>query len=609
MRSAQLLGLLALVGTRTIAGQARALPASSISAPISNVHYDLTFNAATAAGRTVHLDMSFDVASLAPVLLSLPVWTPGAYEVTYFPRFVSRFSPASVGNELKWDKVDFATWRISPARAGRVKVSFDFLADQFDNAKAWSTSDFLFVNGTNVFMYPKGRSLNFPATVTVHTDRGWLVATSMHPVTGRPMTYTERNYHDLVDMPFFVGRFDLDSAQIAGRWTRLATYPAGKLTQPNRSRYWDQIGKIIPVQSAVMGETPWDSYSILIVIAPGFLGGSALEHQSSHLSLYGTSLLLTPPMASVTAHEIFHAWNVKRLRPADLVPYRYENPQPTPWLWVSEGITDYYADLTMVRSRIAADSEFFDTTNGKIAQIAGVPPVALEDASLDAWISPVDGTGGIYYPKGSLAGLMLDILIRDATNNRKSLDDVMRELYRTTYKTRFRGFTASDWWGAIKRAAGDRPFEEFNRKYVDGRDPYPWSSVLPLAGLRLVADSQRVARMGASLVPDSTGITRVTSVATTGALAAAGVQPGDILVSVAGETVAAGDDVGAKFRRKMAGKPEGTPYPVVVRRGEQEMTLTPILKFAIMPYSVRASADASEKAVRVRNGILRGNTN
>jgi predicted metalloprotease with PDZ domain len=601
--------LLSLLATPVIAGQAPRLPASPVSAPITNVRYDLTFNATTAAGRSVHVTMTFDAASSAPVLLSLPIWTPGAYEVTYFARFVSQFSPSGNGRELKWDKLDFKTWRIIPAGAGLVTVNFDFVANQFDNAKAWSTSDFLFVNGTNVFMYPEGRNFNFPATVTLHSDPRWLVATSMHPVTGQPMMYAERNYHDLVDMPFFIGRFDLDSAQVSGRWTRLATYPAGMLTGEARSRYWDQIRKIIPVESTTMGETPWDSYSILIVFDPTHGGGSALEHQASHLSLYNPSLIPTPVIPSVTAHEIFHSWNVKRLRPADLVPYHYDNPQPTPWLWVSEGITDYYADLTMVRSGIAADSEFYQTTANKISHVAGVPLVALEDASLNIWIHPVDNTDAIYYDKGSLAGLMLDIMIRDATNNRKSLDDVMRELYRTTYKTNFRGFTASDWWSAISRMAGGRPFTEFNRKYVDGRDPYPWSSVLPLAGLRLKADSQRVARMGLSSAADSSGKARVTTVQPGSAMAAAGMQEGDILVRVADNPVTDANTFGDQFRQKMGGKPEGTPYTVVVRRGGQEMTLNAQLKFVPnIVYSVGASPDASEKALRIRNGILRGNT-
>ena len=136
---------------------------------------------------------------------------------------------------------------------------------------------------------------------------------------------------------------------------------------------------------------------------------------------------------------------MKRLRPADLWPYRYDAPQPTAWLWVSEGITDYYADLAEVRGGLVADTGFYGLTAGKMNEVEAAGPVALEDASLNTWVHPVDGTAYIYYPKGSLAGFMLDVMIREASDNRRSLDDVMRDLYRTTYKLG-RGFTSDDWW-------------------------------------------------------------------------------------------------------------------------------------------------------------------
>jgi predicted metalloprotease with PDZ domain len=584
-----------------------ASPASTAmrSAPISGIRYSLAFTKETAQNRSLHVTMSFRAESQSPVLLSLPIWTPGAYEVTYFARFVSGFTATQGDRELDWDKADFDTWRITPSGPGMVTVAFDFRADQFDNAKAWAVSDFAFVNGTNVFMYPEGRTLSFHSTLTVETSEGWKIATSMTPGSA-PRTYTALKYDDLVDMPLFIGNFDLDSAQISGRWTRLATYPAGGLAGQARATYWDQIKKMIPVESGIFGETPWDTYTIEVVFDSTFGGGSALEHQASHLSLYHPSLLATPVVPSITAHEIIHAWNVKRLRPADMVPYRYDEEQPTAWLWVSEGITDYYADLVMVRSQIAPEPYFYETTTEKISHVDNIPAVALEDASLQIWIHPVDETDAIYYDKGSLAGLLLDIIIRDASNNRKSLDTVMRELYGATYKSRFRGFTSTDWWGAVSRAAGGRSFTEFNRRYVDGRDPFPWDSILPLAGMRIEADSQQVARMGVSTDADSAGV-HVVSVVPGGAMQAAGVREGDVLLRVAGDPLSDEEDFGVVFRRRMANQPEGTTYPVVISRGGQEVTLTATLRYlTVVTRRVVEMENASEKAVRIRNGILRG---
>jgi predicted metalloprotease with PDZ domain len=325
------------------------------------------------------------------------------------------------------------------------------------------------------------------------------------------------------------------------------------------------------------------------------------------LSLYHPGLLTTPIVPSITAHEIIHAWNVKRLRPADMVPYRYDEEQPTTWLWVSEGITDYYADLTMVRSQIEQAPYFYQATTDKIAHVDNIPEVALEDASLQIWIHPVDETDAIYYDKGSLAGLLLDIIIRDASNNQRSLDHVMQELYRTTYRQRFRGFTAADWWGAVSRAAGGRSFTEFNRRYIDGRDPFPWDSILPLAGLRIQADTQRLARMGVSTDQDTSGVVHVISVVPDGAMQAAGVREGDVLVRVAGDPLSAEEDFGVVFRARMDGKPEGTTYPVVVNRGGQEMTLTATLRYvSAVTRRVVELENAPEKAARIREGILRG---
>src|SRR4029079_7140994 len=129
--------------------------------------------------------------------------------------------------------------------------------------------------------------------------------------------------------------------------------------------------------------------------------------------------------------------------------------QPTPWLWESEGITDYYADLALVRSRVIDSAQLMTLTWDKASTVSEAPPTALEDASLSTWIHPTDGTGYLYYPKGALAGLTLDIMIRDASDNKKSLDDVMRSVYTTTYKLG-RGFTGQDWWGAVSAAAGGK---------------------------------------------------------------------------------------------------------------------------------------------------------
>lgn len=150
-----------------------------VSAPVTDLQYDLSFTRTTAQTRTIHVTTRFSTPGKDPVLLSLPAWTPGAYELSFFAREVERFAATASGKEIRWDKLDYDTWRIYPAGAKSIAVDFDYRADSLDNAMAWSQADFAFFNGTNLFLYPEGRDLSFPATVSVTTEPGWKVVSAI----------------------------------------------------------------------------------------------------------------------------------------------------------------------------------------------------------------------------------------------------------------------------------------------------------------------------------------------------------------------------------------------------------------------------------------------
>ncbi|HEY9228098.1 MAG TPA: PDZ domain-containing protein [Gemmatimonadaceae bacterium] len=597
------LAVLAFVAAVPAAAQQTAR--DSVSAPIRDVKYDVTFLRANGERRAVDVTMSFTTTGTAPVLLSLPAWTPGAYEIANFARWITDFEASGTGSggrDLSWDKLDYDTWRIRPAGAKAIRVSFRYHADTLDNANSWTRPDFLLFNGTNLFMWAEGNPLEFPATVEIHTEPEWHVTTGMTPSSQR-RTYMATNFHDIVDMPFFVGKFDVDSNRIANRWVRFATYPAGSISGRARDTAWDQMKRVIPPQVTVFGEAPWETYSVLQIVDSTFGGASGLEHQNSHVDVLAPPYVGSEFQPSLYAHEIFHSWNVKRLRPSEMWPYVYSRSQPTPWLWVSEGITDYYADLAEVRGGVVNADGFYSLTAGKINEVANTGPVALEDASLNTWIHPTDGSGYIYYPKGSLAGLMLDILIRDASDNKHSLDEVMKSLFQTTYK-KGRGFTATDWWTAVSTAANGKSFTTFNSRFIDGREPFPWDSILPMAGMR--ARQERVPRLGVLTQQDSNGIL-VANVADGSAAEAAGVKPGDYLISV-GDVQVNDQQFGARLRSRYGASTEGSPLPIRVRRGTEMLTLPGKLQFAAGDVVVEADPTATPKAVRIRDGILKGVT-
>ncbi len=583
-----------------------ALPAGAQqrSLPVSNIRYDVTFDSASAQSRTIAVSMTFSVPAAGDVLLSLPSWTPGAYEISNYARFVTTFDAFQAADSLDWEKADPDTWRVTARRAGEVKVAFDYKADSLDNAMSWSKPNFAFFNGTNLFFYPEGQGADFASTVTVRTQSDWRIATGMTRTGAN--TFTALNYHDLVDMPFFVGRFDSDSSIVAGKPFRFISYPVASVSAATRAAVFAQMAKIVPAQVAVFGEVPWNSYTLLQVADPDFaLGGAAgLEHQNSHFDIVSSAVLGNPFLTSLYAHEVFHAWNVKRLRPAEMFPYVYDRPQPTTLLWISEGITDYYADLSQVRGKAITPRSFYATTTGKIDTIEESIPTALEDASLSAWISPVNGTKDLYYDKGSVAGLLLDIMIRDASDNRRSLDTVMRELYDSTYK-KGRGFTNADWWAAVSRAAGGKSFADFERRYIDGRERFPYDSVLPLGGIKLLVERSVLPSLGVATSADDAGL-RVMQLVVGGAGSTAGIQLGDYLTAIGGLSVS---DPGFqdKFNAKYGTAPPGGTIPVEIKRGTQRLTLNAPAKFnTVEGRRLIEMTNASPKAIRVRDGLLNG---
>ena len=581
---------------------AQSRPAAPRSAAISDVRYAVTFKALQGIERGVDVSMSFTATGKEPVLLSLPIWTPGDYEVSWFARNVSRFGATSRGKPLTWDKSTPNTWRIVTDNGGPVTVEFHYKADTLDNAQSWAREDFLLFNGTNLFLYPEGRALDFPATVTVQTEDSWRVITGMIQTGAR--AWSAPSYHELVDHPFFVGKFDIDSAQVAGVWMRFSSYPSGSVKPAQRTRLLEQMARAIPTEVSVFADRPWSRYDIMQIADSSSPGMSALEHENSNVGVIGAGYVDEEFVPSVYAHEIFHSWNVKRLRPLDMWPYRYEMMQPTAWLWVSEGITDYYADLALVRGGVINATGFLGKTETKMDHVDKTVPVALTDASLQAWIHMTDGTQDIYYDKGSLAGLALDIMIRDATDNAASLDGVLRSLYAADYKTG-KGFTPAEWWGAVSRAAKGANVAEFNDRYVDGRERYPWDQWLAKAGWRLHTDTLHQPRMGVSFQKDSAGLLVV--LIEPGSMAAtAGIKPGDLVTSIDG--IATTNPAWEGWRQKFALR-ESAPIEIRLIRDGAAMTIHPLVKFALLiDRKLEPDPGASDKAKRIREGILKGVT-
>jgi predicted metalloprotease with PDZ domain len=307
-------------------------------------------------------------------------------------------------------------------------------------------------------------------------------------------------------------------------------------------------------------------------------------------------------MNPLMSHEFFHLWNVKRIRPAEMWPYDYHAEQYTQLLWWSEGVTDYYADVSNRRAGLWNDEDFANNVQSNASQVEAAPePWSAEDGSAATWIDEVYvNSSQLYYPKGSLLGLLMDIQIRDATNNAKNLDMVMRGLYERFYK-QGKGFTTNDLLGLL-RENGLPDVNGFYQKYINGREPLPYDEILPKAGFAVEKRSFTAPWLGVQSAPTQNGLV-VAAVEPGSPAADAGVRMGDVLKRVGSVTVSMDTDWSVEFRQRYAGK-NGQPLEIAVTRGGRPLTLEGKVGERVRTtISIERATDPTEKARTVWQGI------
>lgn len=561
--------------------------------------------------RLFHVSAAFPARGKDTLYLSLPAWSPGNYEIQNYARYVRHFGARSAaGQPLFWDRLDKDTWRVVTGKSERVTIAFDYLADTIDLSLARITGDFGQFLGTNLFLYEDGR-LDRPAEVRFVLPAGWQVTTALRGSGAGP--YTASSYHELADAETFVGKYSLDSLQVDGKSVRIAVWPADAYPASVQRNMRASLEKIVQTENALFGGPPYDHYTVFFnVIREPINFGGGLEHSASQFDImpqggfadaagnFGDFII---PLMS---HEYFHLFNVKRIRPAKMWPYDYHAEQYTPLLWWSEGVTDYYADLTNVRSGLWTTAQFLANAADDMGQVESAPePWSEEDGSVATWINEVFvNSSQLYYPKGAMTGMLLDVSIRDATDNRHSLDDVMRALY-TRYYQRQKGFTTTDLL-AVFREMGMPDVDQFYQRYINGREPLPYESVFAKAAITVARETISNPVLGVNAQPNE-GKTVVQAVVPGSAAEAAGLQPGDVLTEVGDvETLTA--DWPVKFRDRYRGK-AGSPLLLSITRGGQAMTLTTeVRERTVVSFTVAPAATPSTKQSRIWHGLTTGST-
>lgn len=391
----------------------------------------------------------------------LPSWTPGYYQIMDYARNVLGFKAEDgAGHPLPWEKTAKNVWRVRGGRSKAMTISYDVYA--FNRFCADSCLDDRegFICPAGVFMHVAGE-LRHPVTVAIKPYPTWAnVATGLDPVDGRPNTFYAPDFDVLYDCPLLIGNLEVLPFEVKGIPHRFVGVDLGTFDRP---QFVADLKRMVESAAALMGDIPYKHYTF-ISIGPG-RGG--LEHANSVALAFDGSSLSSPEgrkrWLSFVCHEYFHLYNVKRIRPIALGPFDYDKENYTDMLWVSEGFTVYYEGLILNRAGLFSKDDVLRQLESSIADYENVPGHLFQSAaasSFDTWLQSFLRTGNAanttisYYDKGTALGMLLDLKIRNESKNAKSLDDVMRTLYRVYYQERKRGFTDVEFRRACEDAAG-----------------------------------------------------------------------------------------------------------------------------------------------------------
>ena len=438
--------------------------------------------------------------------LLLPVWTPGSYMIREFERHVQDFAADANGRALEWTKVNKNTWRVKTGGARQWHATYRVYANELTVRTSELNSDHGFWNNAALLMYPAGR-LDAPSTLSINPYGNWKIATGLPAVAGRQNSFHAENFDILYDSPVEVSNFRELDFKVRGVAHRIVIDGDGNY-DPDRLR--NEVRRIVEAEVLMFGEVPYHDYTFILHLRSNTGGG--LEHLNSTALGFRRFAFSDEDgyrrFQSLVAHEFFHLWNVKRIRPDALGPFDYNQENYTRLLWVAEGITEYYGNLMLRRAGLMSNEAYLEHLAKQIEDFQNTPGrqvMSAEEASFDAWIKfyrPDENSINSqisYYDKGELLGLLLDLEIRRRTDNGKSLDDVMRYLNREFFQKE-RNYTPVDFQKACELMAGTS-MDQFFLRYVRGREDLvpAYNEILAGAGLRLEQGGRAIGQADASV--------------------------------------------------------------------------------------------------------------
>ena len=537
------------------------------------------------------------------VTVQMAAWN-ALYQIRDFSAHVQQVEAFAGQEKAPIEKLDKQTWRIQGN--GTVTVRYATYWDEVGPFATQLNGEHAFINPAMILLYVQDRR---PESVSLSVNElpvDWnaeSAATIIRNFLGRTraIVIQSPSYDALADSPVEIGRFqEFDLAGVSPRVTVVVHGDKWRKKQIE-----DELKHICEYEIKLMEGAPFDHYTFILHIGRG-AGGGGMEHS------YSTAIGVPSDeyLSGVAAHEFFHLWNVKRIRPATLEPVDYTKEQYTRALWFAEGVTNTYGSYTLVRSGIWNKDRFYEDLGQQITELESRPAnrwQSAEQSSLDAWLEKYQlynqpDYSVSYYTKGQVLGDLLDILIRDRTNNAKSLDDVLRAMNKDFARQgKFYRDSLDVRLTAEKVAGGS--FEEFFQKYVAGIEPFPYQQVLGLAGLELRTTEHRLAMLGFAAEREASGAFIVRAVDADGLAAQAGLRVGDAILTWNG------GEVPRRPARWVMEQNPGDLLALRIRRDDKELSIELRLgEIKETAYDVSEDSHATEKARRIREGLVRGET-
>lgn len=475
-------------------------------------------------------------------LLHLPAWRPGRYTIQNFAANVRQWSP-------NMRKVAKSAWRVSARSGTEVTVCYRYYAGVLDAGSSFLDEREAYFNGSNLFVWVEGLRSE-PASLRINAPDDWRIETQLPALDGR--TFQARDYDHLIDSPAIAAAemthhtLEESGAEIHLVFARAEGIETAPFAEPMR--------RVVRAQAELFGGLPLKEYRFLYHVGDRWHG---VEHEDScSIILRRGALIGARPgddgfdhVLSISSHELFHLWNVKRIVPARFVPYDYSAESPTRLLWAMEGITSYYGDLTLLRAGIWDTARYLRHLQHEIETLESSPGrlhLSLAQASFDGWLQDQvhDKSNAwiSFYNKGEIVATLLDLEIR--RRSAKSLDDVMRYLWQEWGEER-RGLEEDAVERAVALVTG-KDFRDFFARYVEGTEPLPYAELFDSAGVVYDSRPQDLG-LGAKL-HTADGSLIIDSVTRGGTAMEAGLLPGDELIAIDGVRTRAEADVQRVFR-------------------------------------------------------------